>query len=195
MGSRTILNTLNDDYIDSVAVMPTFPVAMLNDPVVKLMLQYGVIDQRYSSQMCRDEALAELITSGDIARAQVTGLINVFNDKRGMVVSLVPQVGMGATLTLWTDAHAFEVIAVSKSGHRATLRQLKAERDPSWKRDFAPGSFFGHTYNDHELKYKYSTDESGTLQVIGRRKDGTYKASGWRGCRVGSAHEHYDSNF
>ncbi len=183
------------DYVDSLPCMPTFSVAMLQDPVIKLMMQYGVIDQRFSSQMCRDEALAALIASGDIARAQVYGLINVHNDDRGMVVSLVPQVGMGVTITLWTDAHAFEVIAVSKSGHRATLRQLKAERDPNWKRDFTPGGFVGHTYNDHELKYKYSSNEQGSIKVIGRRKDGTYNAKGCRGCRIGSAHEYYDSNF
>ncbi len=99
-------------------------------------------------------------------------------------------VGDGATLHLYTDAHAYTVIRVTAK--TITIQRDKAIPDPNWKRDFTPGGFFGHTANDRELTYTYEPDPDGVTRIVRLTKHGWMA----RGQHVTKGrHEFYDSNF
>lgn len=172
------------------------PADRADNPVVQLLVRFGSIDQRNSSQTNRDEALAALIASGAVEAARQLGYLTVYTGNRGTVYRLVPAVGMTCTEVLWTDSHGYEIVAISKSGSRITLRPLKATRDPGWKRDFTPGGFVGHTRNDSELKYCYESAPEAPTKTASRCKDGSYRTGrGGRRILMGVATEYYDSNF
>ena len=99
-------------------------------------------------------------------------------------------VGDGATLHFHTDAHAYTVTRVT--ARTITIQRDKATPDPSWKPDFTPGGFMGHTANDRERAYTYEPDPEGAERTARLTK------RGWtsHGQRVTPGrHEFYDSNF
>lgn len=178
-----------------VSAIRPIPADRADNAVVLLLIENsGVIDQRSSWQSSRDERLATLEGGGNLDDAVAKGFVTVHHDKRGRVVRLVPAVGMAATLHLYTDSHAYEIIAVSKSGSKVTLRALKATRDPNWKREFTAGGFVGHTHNDADLKYCYESNHEAPTITATRCKDGSYKSKGLR-VHIGVGREYYDSNF
>lgn len=100
--------------------------------------------------------------------------------------------GDGASVRLWTDAHAYTVIRVSPSGKTVTLQRAKATLDPEWKPEMIPGGFAAHTVNNHEQRWTYEPDPDGA--VITAR----FTRRGWMrtGQRVTHGYyEHYDYNF
>jgi hypothetical protein len=129
------------------------------------------------------------------------------------IVECRPAVGMGATVTLWSDSHAYTVIAVSKSGKQITLQRDKAvllngrDSGESDALEFTSGGFLGHV--EGRQRYRYERDPNGatikaTLRSYTTRWDGKryycWRQVGTpthRGIRVavGRRAEHYDYNF
>jgi hypothetical protein len=102
------------------------------------------------------------------------------------------EAGDGASVRLWTDAHAYTVIRVSPSGKTITLQRAKATLDPEWKPEMILGGFAAHTANNHEQRWTYEPDPDGA--VITAR----FTRRGWmrQGQRVSHGYrEHYDYNF
>lgn len=94
----------------------------------------------------------------------------------------------------WSDVKPFEVLSITKSGYTATLRAMKAERDPSWTPDVVPGGFAGHCINNNEQRWIITPDPKGFILKVRRTK------AGWRNghTRFVAAHEpckFYDYNF
>lgn len=75
------------------------------------------------------------------------------------MVSPEPFVGMFATELMWSDRHAYEVIAVKDSRH-VTVRALKATMVP------------GTDWLDQE--YELSSDENGSVAQLFKKKNGQW---------------------
>jgi hypothetical protein len=111
------------------------------------------------------------------------------------------RVGQAATFCLWTDSHACEVVAVSPSGRKVTVREMKATIDPAFKPEFIPGGFVGHVPNQDDQRWTLESDPAGATHVAhwsDKRK--RYEVGGRGGCRVyvhaaGEGHEFHDYNF
>lgn len=108
----------------------------------------------------------------------MTQIANVFTYNEQFTPA---QVGQGATLVLWTDRHAYTVIAVSASGKTATLQRDKAVHDKSKR------GGMGH-------QNWLVTPDPGGVTIIAR-----LGKKGWRsgGSKVlmGVRDEHYDWSF
>ena len=102
-------------------------------------------------------------------------------------------VGEGVTLHYYTDAHAYTVIARTKT--TLTIQRDKATLDPNFKPNIIPGGFAGHCTNQNEQTYTYERDPQGTIQkAFWSERDGMFKVDG--DLRVyNGRHECYDYNF
>jgi hypothetical protein len=116
-----------------------------------------------------------------------------------------PKVGDKATYGIYTDAIACEVIAVSKSGKQATLRECTAKLlngagsgEPD-AQTFTPGGFVGHTSGTQRWEIK--SNPNGIVVKATLRKNGIWKLAGHRtqspGMKVtfGVWNHHHDHNF
>ena len=82
-----------------------------------------------------------------------------FNQLMGNNETL-PVVGEGATILLYSDRHAYDVIAVSEDGNRCTLRRCKAKRTD------------GLGMSESQ-SYTYTADENGgTMELVWKQKRG-----------------------
>jgi len=112
------------------------------------------------------------------------------------------KVGDGCTYHMYSDAHAYTVIKVSKSGKKVLVQRDKATLSKDFKPEVIPGGFAGHCINQREQSYTYERDEEGLTRSFSLRK--------WRGryvwCQTGThcdgrmelgkdRHEFYDYNF
>ena len=112
-----------------------------------------------------------------------------------------PKVGMGVTELGWSDRHPWEIIEV-KSPRKIVLRNMKAERDPTWKPEVIVGGFAGHTVNNHEQRWTITSNPEGKVKEATLRKNGKWiwvgqpaTGSCATGLRLGEARYFYDYNF
>jgi len=112
-------------------------------------------------------------------------------EARNLVRDFTPVVGEGATLHFYTDAHAFTIISVSKSG-----KSFKMQRDTATRLDdpiTIIGGFSGHTVNNRNIRYSYEQNtDGGVIEVRmtqrGWKHRATQTVTSGRG-------EFYDYNF
>jgi hypothetical protein len=107
-----------------------------------------------------------------------------------IVRDFTPVVGDGATLHWYTDANAFTIISVSKSGKSFKMQQDTATR--LTKPEFITGGFAGHCVNNHGIQYSYEPNPQGTIRTVRMTKKG-WKTNNQRVTHGRS--EHYDYNF
>ena len=97
-----------------------------------------------------------------------------------------PEIGMGVTHVMWSDRHAYTVIAVSPSGKRCTI-----QRDTAIRTD-------QNGMSDAQ-SYRYEPNPQGATRVITLRRDERWRAVGEeKGSsvyHVGYRDEHYDYTF
>jgi hypothetical protein len=107
------------------------------------------------------------------------------------------EVGMGATVSLWSDAYAYTIIEVKRNGKQIVMQRDKATRINREKDTFEPGGFFGHTENPDGQKWEYEPNPHGNTAVANwSEKRKRFYVSGPQGNPVSSGrHEHYDYNF
>jgi hypothetical protein len=99
----------------------------------------------------------------------------------------IPEVGMGATIILWSDRLACTIVEVSKSGKRLTVRRDKTTR------------IDGNGMSDSQ-KYEYEPDPQGSERTFSLRSNGRWVQEGetMRGgtnLAVGVRREYYDFSF
>lgn len=132
----------------------------------------------------------------------------------------LPEVGKGATVLLWTDRHAYEVMEVSDDKKRVVVQQYNAKRidnlGMSDQQDYEYKELNG--YNEvivwkwgawrwemevikfinppigYQKEYDKYYDENGRLMLV---EGVTKKAKEWRKVNIlwGVKDEHYDFNF
>jgi hypothetical protein len=92
----------------------------------------------------------------------------------------VPTVGDGATELLWTDRHAYTVIAVADNGKSCTVQRDKVTRTDK-------------NGMSECQSYAYEADKTGTTVVVRKTKKGWY--AGTRKFAFGSRREYHDFSF
>lgn len=97
--------------------------------------------------------------------------------------TIVPEVGMGATLVMWTDRHAYTIIEVSKSG-----KSFKMQRDKATRID-------KNGMSDSQ-EYSFERDPNGSIDKVTLRRDGKWKVEK-QGTTVipNTRDEYYDYSF
>lgn len=103
-----------------------------------------------------------------------------------------------ATLWLFSDAHAYEIIE-EKSDKVILVRQLKATIKPEAQKalhdSFVPGGFCGHFNNDAQ-EWDFATDESNPIETIRKHKNGRWYGLGKARFTIeAEPYERFDYNF
>lgn len=89
----------------------------------------------------------------------------------------------------YTDVEPFKV--VKKTAKTVTIRAVECKLDPTWKRDFEPGGFFGHVSNDRSQRWIYG-DVEGPEYTVRLGKNGWGRGSYWADDKP---YKFYDHNF
>jgi hypothetical protein len=95
----------------------------------------------------------------------------------------------------YTDVEPCEVVEV-RTANKMLIREMDATLDPTWKREFHPGGFFGHTANDRSQRWFYSSNPANRVLAIRKHKDGRwYDSHGSRYSIADQPYKFYDHNF
>lgn len=118
---------------------------------------------------------------------------NLEKELNGAIANNV-QVGDGITLRVYSDCHAFTIIA--RTEKTLTIQQDKATLKNNWKPEFVHGGFTAHCTNQNEQEYDYEKNEKGQiLKIRWSDKKSCWNAPrGYAGISLGR-HEFYDYNF
>jgi hypothetical protein len=71
----------------------------------------------------------------------------------------------------YTDVTPYEVVR-RISDKTIEVRRMDATVDPSWKRDFVPGGFFGHAANNESQKWIITSNPANEVIRIRKTKRG-----------------------
>lgn len=104
-------------------------------------------------------------------------------------------VGDGVTLCLYSDRHAYTVIA--KTAKTITIQRDKATLDPNFKPQWEVGGFAGHCTNQDEQKWTYERNPNGEIKkCYWSERLGRYTTGGDQSIRISPGRrEFYDYNF
>lgn len=93
-----------------------------------------------------------------------------------MKEELKPKVGLYANQLGYSDVYPFEIISVNPSGKSIKVREVEAEKDPTWKPEWIAGGFSGHVLNNNSQRWLYRNIPDGEeAQELTLRKTG----KGW----------------
>lgn len=112
---------------------------------------------------------------------------SLINNIHGNSAQRSPEVGMGATVLMWTDRHAATITEVSKSGKAITIQRDVAKRTDNLGMSDAQS-------------YEYTPNPDADKQVFTLRKNGAWVRKGQsmkNGERLGIGYrnEYYDFSF
>ena len=65
----------------------------------------------------------------------------------------------------YTDVEPFEVIE-ERTPTKLVVRGMDAELDPTWKPEFYPGGFFGHTANNRQQRWLITSNPEAPTRVV-----------------------------
>lgn len=108
--------------------------------------------------------------------ARVGSLHNLIAD--GSDDAATPEVGMGATVVMWTDRHAATIVEVSRTAHKVVVQYDRATRTDKYGMSDAQS-------------YEYEADPNGRTETYSRRKDGSYRIAGGQGRLLVGVRSHY----
>jgi hypothetical protein len=113
---------------------------------------------------------------------------SVVNMVMGAARPPVPQVGMGATVLLYTDRHAATIVAVERHGTRVVIQRDVATRTDS------NGAF------TESQAYSYRPNPNGQREAYTLRKNGAWVREGdpmksGERLSIGHRSEYYDFSF
>jgi hypothetical protein len=98
-----------------------------------------------------------------------------------------PQIGMGATVLLWSDRHAVTIIDITrfKTGDRAgQVKTVTVQYDKVTRTD-------SNGMGDNQT-YRYEANERGATRIFTVNKRGQFKDKGGATLGIGYRDEHYD---
>jgi hypothetical protein len=103
-------------------------------------------------------------------------LINRIADNA--VDAQTPEVGLGATVVLWSDRKAATILSISPTGHRIVVQYDIATRTDQ------------NGMSDSQ-SYRYERDTDGRIEEFTRRKDGSYRIVGGDSRLLVGVRDHY----
>jgi hypothetical protein len=105
------------------------------------------------------------------------------------------EVGDGVTMCLWSDRHAYTVIA--RTAKTLTIQQDKATLDPNFKPEWIPGGFAGHCTNSEDQEWSYERDPNGRIEKCRwSEKYGRWQTGSDGSIKIiRGRHEYHDYNF
>jgi hypothetical protein len=112
---------------------------------------------------------------------------NLINRIQETAAPKKPEVGMGATILMWSDRHAATIVEVSKDGKRVVIQEDNAVRTDK-------------NGMSECQDYTYSPNPNAAKQVFTLRKNGTYvqEGSSMRSgtiIRIGERDSYHDFSF
>jgi len=140
---------------------------------------------------------------GTVATSTFTKMCKMFEPKKSYgevkwVEGDKPEVGVGATLHLYSDSYAFTVVDVINES-KIVVRRCKATLKDGWKPDMQAGGFSAHTSNNASQEYTYEDDLEAVGVAYTLRNNGGWYAEGEssKGSRLvlGYRARFYDYNF
>lgn len=103
--------------------------------------------------------------------------------RKKLIISNIPEVGMGATIQYYSDRHAATIIQITHNGNRLILQE-----DLSIRSDTNGMS--------ESQTYEFTTDQKGTVHIATKRKDNTFRLIGQRTLvHVGYRSTYHDFSF
>lgn len=106
-----------------------------------------------------------------------------------------PKVGLYFNHYMYSDIDPYEIIAVTPSGKGATIREMSAVLDPTWKKDLVTGDLSDYCRNNNDQKWIITPDEKGTIVKIRKTKIGWRSPTGGRFILQEKPVKFYDYNF
>jgi hypothetical protein len=94
----------------------------------------------------------------------------------------------------YSDVNPYEIVR-RISDKTLEVREMKAERDPSWKPEVVPGGFSFVFLNQNSQKWIITSDESSKPVRIRLGKHGWKDSRGNRYALSDKPHKFYDYNF
>lgn len=99
-----------------------------------------------------------------------------------------------ANLVLFSDVKPYEIVRVI-SDKTIEIREMNAERDSSWKPEFAAGGFVAHCKNQKDQKHVIVSDERNPVIRARLRKDGKFYSAYGKHVLADEPRYFYDYNF
>ena len=93
----------------------------------------------------------------------------------------------------YSDVTPYEVI--KRTAKTITIREMKAEKDPTFKTKFVKGGFAGVCVNQCDQKWIITPDEKAPLEKAYLRKDGYYWSKRGKHVLAAKPAKYYDFNF
>jgi hypothetical protein len=97
--------------------------------------------------------------------------------------SIEPEIGMGATIMMWSDRHACTIVQITHNNKRIVIQRDTVVKvaDPN---------------HPDQFQYEYQANPEGEILYASKRKDGRYRLMGskTRVC-LGVRDEYYDLSF
>lgn len=93
----------------------------------------------------------------------------------------------------YSDVKPYEIVRWV-SATTIEVREMDATLDPSWKRDFIPGGFCGHTANNHDQRWVITSNPANPVIRIRLTKRG-WAHKGTRFDLAATPRNFYDFNF
>jgi hypothetical protein len=95
----------------------------------------------------------------------------------------------------WTDVNPCEIVKTI-SEKTLEIREMDAERDPTWKPDWHPGGFSGHCSNQYSQRWDIASNENNPVIRIRLSKNkGWQDKHGQRYKLSDEPRKFYDYNF
>lgn len=103
-----------------------------------------------------------------------------------------PEVGMGATILMWTDRNPATIIAVE--GNRITVQEDNAERADS--NGMSEAQEYTYTPNPNGCTSTFRMNKRGMWeQIVKNEETGRWNKCSGRGLRIGEREKYYDYSF
>lgn len=100
-----------------------------------------------------------------------------------------------ANLIGHSDVQPFEILSVSPSGKQIVIREMDAQRDPSWVPNFVAGGFTAHCANQDDQAWFIVSNEASPAIKAYLRADGCFWSAYGKHRVAREPRKFYDYNF